>query len=229
MTARKPRPIVFISGVTEPAHWDELAALVKTVESVDLRLAGPSAPASSSASHYLDLTALSDEDAIVQTLRHLPLDPRTRLLIREQQVGFTSVAQELQRRGAPCAVLYSHVSFDSDPALVEQALADLASAVNVELFALDLFCDVHDSWKTLSVGTQRGEFTLQDLERVCALFPAVLTADIAPTNVADIATFRGARGVLLACNVHPRLPQERHVLQYRDIRAAIAQLRARSL
>lgn len=203
--------VVLVSGITS---GERLAALRRFAP----RLSGLllAAPPGVGPADMVDLTAINDEDQLCAAVRGLAGGQR--VIVRDHQLGFDRQVDALDRAEARCYVLYPHIAHDMDPGWVHEQLRDLGGRVRVEAFLLDLYCDVWDSWASLSRHGSAEGFGLADLKEVCASHPCLLTADLDVQNLPGIARFPGARGVLIACaDLSPRLPLERHTVPFSEI------------
>ncbi|XXY53715.1 hypothetical protein WME91_21505 [Sorangium sp. So ce269] len=163
--------------------------------------------------YCLDLTGHADDEACVGACRTWPVQGDI-VLVRDHQLEHPALVETIRESCLRCIVLNTDVSYDTDPSWVVSRLRWAASLIPVEWFALDLFCEVEDSWNVLRNAAD-DEFGLSDLRQLCVQFPIVLSADIKQENLIEIASFRGAGGVLLACDeLNPALPPERHTLPF---------------
>src|SRR5919202_1156172 len=153
-------PIVLVTGLADGAHVTALRAMADaSARSGSLLLAA--APEVEARAECLDLTAILDEHAFIEACRHAA--PEQLVLVRDHQLGFERMAGALADRGLRCVVLDANISYEVDPSWVESRLAELTAQARVELWALDLFCDVERAWDFLLHQTQEGEFGEADL------------------------------------------------------------------
>jgi hypothetical protein len=218
-------PILLISGLVDASQVDRLRAVTASSSiHADVRFAqSPPRLAGEHAEELLDLTSILDEEAFVAACREATSGPRARVLVRDHQLGFTRMLEALNQYELQSTVLYSAISYDTDPAWALGALTDLSALTQVEFFALDLFCDVEDSWDFFAHRTREDEFEPVDLQRLCERFPVLLTVDLRADNAREVMSFPGVKGLLLACDaLAPRVPAERHVLSLEDITSILA-------
>ncbi len=218
-------PIFLVSGLVEPSQVDWLSAFV-AASAIHAEVSFAQSPPRHVGEHavdYLDLTSILDEEAFAAACRDASLGPRARVLVRDHQLGFRRMVEALNQYELQSIVLCSAISYDTDPAWALGALTDLSALTQVEFFALDLFCDVEDSWDFFAHRTREDEFEPVDLQRLCERFPVLLTADLRPGNAREVASFPGAKGLLLACEaLAPRIPAERHVLSLEESASILA-------
>ncbi|WP_434044808.1 MULTISPECIES: hypothetical protein [Sorangium] len=207
------QPMVIVSGLVDPMHIERVCVDSDPGESkVLLACAGrrEGYPGGVSCS---DLTGYADDEACAHACRTWPI-PGDIVLVRDHQLEHRALIDAIRKSNLGCVVLNTDVSYDTDPSWVVSRLRWAESLISVECFALDLFCDVEDSWNVLR-HAGGDEFGLLDLQQLCAQFPVVLSADIKQENLSEIAAFPGARGVLLSCDeLNPVLPPERHTLPF---------------
>jgi hypothetical protein len=142
--------------------------------------------------------------------------------VRDHQLGFKRMVEALNQENLRSIVLYTAISYDTDPAWVLGALTDLSSLTQVDMFALDIFCEVEDSWDFFTHRTGEDEFGPLELRQICEQFPVLITTDLRADNVLEVAFFPNAKGILLACNaLTPRVPAERHVIPFETIKSII--------
>lgn len=218
-------PILLVSGLVEAGQVESLRALVvaSTIHA-DVRFAQATPRRGSElVADLLDLTAIFDEDAFVAACREASLGPSPRVLVRDHQLGFKRMVEALNQHELHSTVLCFAISYDTDPSWALGALTELSAATQVDLFALDLFCDVESSWDLFAHQTGEDEFEPADLQQLCERFPVLLTADVRSDNAREVAGFPGAKGLLLACDaLRPRAPAERHVLSVEEIESILA-------
>lgn len=218
-------PILLVSGLVDASHVYRLRALVTASPiHADVRFAqSPPCHGGEHAADLLDLTSILDEEAFVAACREASSEPRARVLVRDHQLGFKRMVEALNQYELQSTVLCFSISYDTDPAWALGALTDLSALTHVELFALDLFCDVEGSWDLFAHHTREDEFGPTDLQQLCERFPVLLTADLRPDNAREAASFPGTKGLLLACDaLVPRVPAERHVLSLEEIASILS-------
>ena len=218
-------PILLVSWLVATSQVDQLRELVAAPPiRADVRFAQSSPRhGSEHAADYFDLTSILEEEAFIAACREAALKPRARVLVRDHQLGFERMVGALNQYELRSTVLYSAVSYDTDPEWALGALTDLSALTQVELFALDLFCDVEGSWDFFAHQAREDEFEPADLEQLCKRFPVLLTADLRPANAREVMSFPDAKGLLLACDtLAPRVPAERHVLSLEKIASIVA-------
>ena len=218
-------PILLVSGLVDARRVYLLRELVAASSiHADVRFAqSPPRHGGEHAADLLDLTSILDEEAFVAACREASSEPRARVLVRDHQLGFPRMVEALNQYELQSTVLCVSISYDTDPAWALGALTDLSALTQVELFALDLFCDVEGSWDFFARQTREDEFGSADLQQLCERFPVLLTADLRPDNAREVASFSGTKGLLLACDtLEPRVPAERHVVSLEEITSILA-------
>jgi hypothetical protein len=215
------KPAVLVSGLVTAAHAESLHSLAAfACRKIILASPPTSGRDRRTESDCLDLTAIVDADAVGPACRAEAI-PGQLVLVRDHQLGFQSIGTALNDLRLRCIVLYTHISYDVDVSWVLGRLDELSSLVRVEYFALDLFCDVEKSWEVF-LSAQSDEFNARDLQHVCERFPSLLSADVGPDNVLEIASFPGVKGIFLTCDeLEPRVPLERHVLTFDVVREMV--------
>lgn len=206
-------PIVVVSGLVDQMHIEQIRTGADPGgTNVILACAGHREGPPGRAS-CLDLTGYADGEACAIACRTRPVAGDI-VLVRDHQLEHRAVIDAIRESGLRCAVLNTDVSYDTDPSWVASRLRWATSLMPIEWFALDLFCDIEDSWEILRRSAD-DEFGQSDLRQLCDQFPIILSADITPKNVIEVASFPGSRGVLLACDeLRPVLPPERHTLPF---------------
>ncbi|WP_437296214.1 hypothetical protein [Sorangium sp. So ce426] len=207
-------PIIVVSGLVHEAHINKLRAERNTSEpKILLACATPSTREHQHGVSCIDLTGHAHIDKCVHACLHQSV-PGDIVIVRDHQLDHRALVEAIASSNLRGIVLNTDASYDTDPGWITSRLRWAASLIPVEWFALDLFCDVEESWETLR-HARDDEFNLSDLQQICNQFPVILSADTKPENLMEIATFPGARGVLLPCDeLMPVIPQERHTLPF---------------
>lgn len=216
-------PTVLLSGLGDPSHIKELRALAESVGGSLLTVVPPGTRHVLGADG-IDLTAYIDWESCIEACRRSAVHGG-RVFVREPQIRYERLANVIRSLELRVVALDTDVSYDDDPSWIVERIELAQQRVAIEYYIVDLFTGVEASWDFFIHETRPEEFGPEDLRDLCARFPILLTADVSDANVLDIASFPGARGLLLTCDeLRPTYPADRHAVSFEAIRGLLRRL-----